>query len=83
VSFRLPHETPLAVLDFLTDLKEEHQRKFSSEIADRFIATMQEEIAGKPKKSLIKASISQYLKTSQLKKLNIYKITVQRPLLVN
>lgn len=55
VSFRLPHETPIDVLNFLTDLKEEHQRKFSSEIADRFVATMQEELAGKPKKKFDKS----------------------------
>lgn len=52
VSFRLPHETPLSVLNFLTDLKAEYQRKFSSEIADRFVATIKEEAEGKPQKKV-------------------------------
>lgn len=52
VSFRLPQETPLSVLHFLTILKEEKQRKFSKEVANRFVAAIKEEAEGNTFKTL-------------------------------
>ncbi|MCM3006863.1 hypothetical protein [Priestia koreensis] len=77
ISFRLPHETPKPVLKHLTKLKKKHQRKFSSEISDRFVAAIQEEISSgkssvKPDKQLV-IPLPDELTTEETKYLQSYR----------
>ncbi|ALP39417.1 hypothetical protein ASL14_26445 (plasmid) [Paenibacillus sp. IHB B 3084] len=54
VSFRLPHDVPKTVSDYLGNLKEIHQRKFSSEIAERFVQAIEKEaLFQRPEKQLV------------------------------
>ncbi|MBE7901108.1 hypothetical protein G7L40_27045 (plasmid) [Paenibacillus polymyxa] len=54
VSFRLPHDVPKTVSNYLMNLKEIHKRKFSSEIADRFVQAIEKEaLFQRPEKQLV------------------------------
>ncbi|MEC0259360.1 hypothetical protein [Paenibacillus lautus] len=54
VSFRLPHDVPHIVSEYLDTLKKTHDRKFSREIADRFVQAIEKEaLFGRPHKQLV------------------------------
>lgn len=54
VSFRLPHNVPQIVSEHLEHLRKTHGRKFSSEIADRFVQAIEKEaLFGRPDKQLV------------------------------
>lgn len=62
VSFRLPHDTPQQVLKHLNKLKEKHGRKFSSEIAEKFVASIQEELVNKNPENYLVIPYPKYFK---------------------
>ncbi|MFD4819699.1 hypothetical protein [Peribacillus butanolivorans] len=65
VSFRLPPDTPLHVVDYLTQKKNELGRKFSSEIAPIFVEAVSQKALGNAENAQISITLPEGLTADQ------------------